>query len=129
MDGGGLAELAWTPVAAATATTPLPVPYAWLDSYSGLVQAGDYEASALDDQDHDGMATWQEYAAGTVPTNAASVFLATITPAGAELRVGWTPDLGPARVYTVEGKADLTGSEWAPTNGSSRFFRVKVQLP
>lgn len=129
MDGGGLAELAWTPVAAATSTTPLPVPYAWLDGYAGLVQAGDYEASALDDQDHDGLATWQEYAAGTVPTNAASVFLATIAPAGAELRVGWTPDLGPARVYTVEGKADLTGSEWALTNGASRFFRVKVQLP
>ena len=32
------------------------------------------------------------------------------------------------RVYTVEGKANLTDS-WAPTNSASRFFRVKVSMP
>jgi hypothetical protein len=32
------------------------------------------------------------------------------------------------RVYTVEGKANLTDS-WAPANSASRFFRVKVSMP
>jgi hypothetical protein len=32
------------------------------------------------------------------------------------------------RVYTVEGKENLTDS-WAPANSASRFFRVKVSMP
>jgi hypothetical protein len=55
--------------------------------------------------------------------------LATIDEENGQLTVGWTPDLGPARVYTVEGRSALNDSGWAPTNGASRFFRVKVQLP
>ena len=31
------------------------------------------------------------------------------------------------RVYTVEGKPDLS-AEWGPTNNFSRFFRVKAEL-
>ena len=31
------------------------------------------------------------------------------------------------RVYTVEGKPDLS-AEWGPTNNLSRFFRVKAGL-
>ena len=47
--------------------------------------------------------------------------------------IGWMPDLNEGgtkneRVYTVEGKANLTDS-WAPTNSASRFFRVKVSMP
>ncbi len=47
--------------------------------------------------------------------------------------IGWEPDLNEGgtkheRVYTVEGKANLTDS-WAPTNAASRFFRVKVSMP
>ncbi len=129
MDAGMLDSLSWTAGTSPATATPVPVPYAWLDGFAGLVQGGAYAAAALADQDSDGHVTWEEYAAGTDPTNAASVFLATITSAGPRLVVGWTPDLGPARVYAVEGKPALTGSAWTPTNASSRFFRVKVQLP
>ncbi len=31
------------------------------------------------------------------------------------------------RVYTVEGKPDLS-AEWGPTNNFSRFFRLKAGL-
>ena len=67
--------------------------------------------------------------AGSNPIDGSSVFLATIDEENGQLTVGWTPDLGPARVYTVEGRSALNDSGWAPTNGASRFFRVKVQLP
>ena len=33
------------------------------------------------------------------------------------------------RVYTVEGKENLTDKSWVPTNSASRFFRVKVTMP
>ena len=38
------------------------VPVSWLQQYGFT---GDYDAAASGDQDHDGMATWQEYYAGT----------------------------------------------------------------
>jgi hypothetical protein len=48
--------------------------------------------------------------------------------------VGCEPDLNEdgtkhERVFTVEGKANLTDKSWAPTNSASRFFRVKVSIP
>ncbi len=48
--------------------------------------------------------------------------------------IGWNPDLNEdgtkhERVYTVEGKGNLTDKSWAPTNSASRFFRVKVSMP
>ncbi|MDD4019287.1 MAG: hypothetical protein PHV28_15250 [Kiritimatiellae bacterium] len=41
----------------------------------------------------------------------------------------WTPNLGTARVYKVDGKTNLTDGSWGATNGASRFFRVKVSMP
>ncbi len=60
----------------ATVTTPTPVPYAWLDQYPVLLgqAGGDYEVVAWADADLDGMLTWQEYVAGSIPTNSDSVF-------------------------------------------------------
>lgn len=129
-DAGFLRDFSWSAAeSASTTTTPIPVPYAWLDSFSGLVVDGDYEAAAKADPDHDGMSMWQEYLAGTSPTNAASVLQATIRQVGAELVVGWTPDLTPMRVYTVEGKEKLTDPSWGSTNAATHFYRVRVQLP
>lgn len=109
-----------------TTTTEVSVPYAWLEDF-GLVTGGNYEAAAMTDTDGDGMTAWQEYVAGSVPTNAASVFLASVTVSNGMPRVAWIPDQGAERVYTIEGKASLTNTTWAsPTNAASRFFRVKV---
>jgi hypothetical protein len=125
-DCGWVDQIVWTPVSASTTTTEVPVPYAWLDQFS-LVTGGNYEAAAMADADGDGHLTWQEYVAGTVPTNSASVFTASIMLSNGVRYVTWTPNLGTERVYTVEGKSSLTNAAWvSPTNAASRFFRVKV---
>jgi uncharacterized repeat protein (TIGR02543 family) len=125
-DAGWVDQFEWVP---ASQTTSRGTPYPWLDQY-GLVSGGNYEAADLADTDVDGLAAWQEYVAGSTPTNHDSVFLAKIAVTNAVRRVTWTPDLGGARVYTVEGKAFLTNAAWmSPTNAETRFFRVKVQMP
>ena len=41
-----------------------------------------YEQAALEDQDGDGMQTWEEFVAGTIPTDRDSRFIATIDSVG-----------------------------------------------
>ncbi|NLC80461.1 MAG: InlB B-repeat-containing protein, partial [Lentisphaerae bacterium] len=115
----------------ATSWGPVPVPYSWLAQYPVLMSmaGGNFEIAALSDADLDGMITWQEYVAGSVPTDNASVFRAGIDVIGGEPQVSWTPDLGAARVYTVDGKTNLTDTVWGPTNAGSRFYRVRVDMP
>lgn len=142
--GTGMQVLATTPVtttsahtlyakwtATATTTTLVPVPYAWLDQYPVLLSlaGGDYEAAALADVDGDGYIAWQEYVAGTVPTNRESVFMSLISLSNGVPWVTWNPDLGTARVYCVEGRTNLTSGIWGMTNAASQFFRVTVLLP
>jgi len=112
-------------------STPVPVPYSWLDQYPILLSqaGGDYEAAALADSDGDGHVAWQEYAAGSIPTNGDSVLRALIAVSNGAVSIAWTPDLGTARVYTVDGRTNLMDSAWGPTNAGNRFFRVKVGLP
>ena len=87
-------------------------------------------AAALADADRDGHAAWQEYVAGTCPTNADSRFLVGLSMSGGTPFLSWTPNLGTARRSIVEGKAALTEGDWvSPTNSASRFFRVKVEIP
>jgi len=59
----------------------------------------------------------------------ASRFAASIAVLNGAPVVTWTPNLGTDRAYTVEGKPALTDATWGATNGTSRFFRVKVELP
>ena len=51
------------------------IPSGWKTQYFGSTNA--VNGGALDDWDHDGMNNWQEYLAGTVPTNASSKFQVT----------------------------------------------------
>jgi hypothetical protein len=94
---------------------PVPVPFWWLSRYPILIG--------------DGYAAWQEYVAASVPTNSESVLRALITVGGGEPQVTWAPDLGSARVYTVEGRTNLIGEVWGTTNAATRFFRVRVDMP
>ncbi len=93
-----------------------------------------YESAAKEDAANGLNKVWECYVAGLNPTNATDVFRAVISiGADGEPVVGWEPDLNEGgtkheRVYTVEGKENLTDS-WAPTNSASRFFRVKVSMP
>jgi len=67
---------------------------------------------------------WYDYLVGTAPEEQDDVFTASIDFVDGEPVVTWTPDLNEGglrhlRNYIVEGK----------TNSSSRFFRVRVEMP
>jgi len=110
-----------------TATTQ-GTPHLWLVQY-GLIAGTDYEAAAIADVDGDGHMAWQEYVAGSDPTNRASAFRALVSVSNGTPWVTWTPDLGASRVYSIGGKTNLTDSAWGPANAGSRFFRVNVDMP
>jgi M6 family metalloprotease-like protein len=118
-------------VPAGATATPVPVPFAWMDQYSALLglAGGDYEAAAMADVDGDGHVAWQEYVAGSNPTNYESCLRALMSVSNGAPRITWAPDLGTARAYTVEGRTNLTEGVWSATNAGSRFFRVKVGMP
>ncbi len=90
ISGGGATE----PVA----TDPANTPYSWLAQY-GLTN---YNADAVADVDGDGAKTWQEYIAGTDPTNAASCFRITENPRNV---LNWSTVTG--RVYSVYWSTNL----------------------
>jgi hypothetical protein len=117
----------------------------WLQAYA---LATDGSADFLD-SDHDGMSNWQEWVAGTNPTNAGSVFKiisATRTDNPAGLLVTWPSDS--SRVYFVQRAADMaqgafstiqsniagqaSTTSYSDTNavGAGPFFyRVGVRAP
>jgi hypothetical protein len=119
-----------------TTNAPAPVPYEWLASY---FVTNDYNAAANADQDLDGLTSWQEYVAGTVPTNKASVFAAAQSNRNV---VTWSPVTG--RVYSVYWTTNLATKVFTnkqdnimyPTNsytnatpdGRVNHYQVKVRM-
>ncbi len=119
-----------------TETTPVSVPYEWLNGFPELLEAAehDYEAVANGLAANGENKVWECYVAGLNPTNAVERLLAQIAVTNGTPDVWWTPDLNEGgtkseRVYTVEGKTNLVDQSWGPTNESTRFFRVKVEMP
>jgi hypothetical protein len=105
---------------------------AWITAYPGIS-----DPSPGADPDGDGWSNHDEWVAGTVPTGAASRFMATLTPSG----LSFTRVAG--RSYVVEVSTDL--DEWAPHAeappgagpvtvplpphpGAVRFYRVVIRL-
>ena len=134
-----LDQVQWIPADGSgyTLTTPEPVPYSWLTGY-GLGINTDFETAAKQqmgklDANGRSMAVWQDYVAGTDPTNPNDYLRAMIAVSNDVPIVTWTPNLntnGEVRVYTVMGKTNLTDAAWVcPTNSGHRFFKVKVELP
>lgn len=122
-----------SPPTLSTETTPVPVPITWLEESLDLppgTTASDYETHALGDADGDGMATWEEYVAGSDPSDESSVFRASIDIQNGTPHITWTPDLGESRHYRVEGKTSLDSTTpWEPADTQKHhFFRVKVKL-
>ena len=76
---------------------------------------------------------WQDYVAGTDPTNATSRFTAKIEMVDGAPVVTWEPNLntnGVIRTYKLFGKENLSDPFWSsPTNSLHRFFKVSVELP
>lgn len=80
-------------------------PYWWL--YEQGLTNDAYEAEDLLDTDGDGLVAWEEYIAGTIPTQAGSGLTveADVQPLGAGFIVRWPSVAG--RIYTVEQSTNL----------------------
>ena len=79
---------------------------------------------------------WQDYVAGTDPTDVNDLFRATITMNGATPIVSWTPVLSAAeaakRIYTILGRQSLLTGDWAVVpsgqEANYNFFKVTVEM-
>ena len=109
-----------------TKTTPVPVPYTWLEEHH-LVYDGDYEGAALA-VGMNGRPVWESYVIGLNPLNPDSHFWASIEMVDGKLKVTRSPDLGSERVYKVPGKRKLSDPEWKPREPDHRFFLIEVRM-
>ncbi len=100
------------------------------------------------------MTVWDDYVAGTDPTDPTSVFRASVKMVEGVPKVTWLPDLGAERVYRVLGAKGLgdaagethrgtglgddagethRGTVWEvvteETKGDCKFFKVVVEMP
>ncbi|MGN1325430.1 MAG: C10 family peptidase, partial [Candidatus Spyradenecus sp.] len=111
---------------------------AWLREYGLLDQAkadadltpDEVIAAAESDGDSDGYAAWQEFVAGSDPTDAASVLRITAIEVAADSTptITFEPALED-RTYTLYGSATLGAEErWeTPLKATHRFFKVRVE--
>jgi hypothetical protein len=118
------------------------IPDLWMTHYFGhpTGQAGDL-SRAQDDADGDGMSNLQEFLAGTVPTDPASVLhlqIAVQVAAPDNVMLNWPA--APGKNYRIQFKDDLNDSNWSeipgaavvglkgaasiPASASTRFYRV-----
>ena len=83
------------------------------------------------------MLVWQDYVAGTDPTDPTSVFTASITfdAETGDPVIGWSPELSAAeatkRKYTILGKVRLNDDDWTEVDGDEadyNFFKVRVEM-
>lgn len=121
---------------------PLGTPVSWLSTYA--ITNTPPAVAETNDADHDSMLAWQEYVAGTDPTNAASALrVVDISPDS----ITFAPALS-NRSYAVFWATHLatTPSGWQPlapfqslpgsastlpldTSATQRFYRIGVSLP
>jgi hypothetical protein len=83
------------------------------------------------------MMVWQDFVAGTDPTDPDDVFRASITfdeATGAPI-VSWTPELSASeaakRTYKTFGKVRLNDADWTRVDGDAatyNFFKVTVEM-
>ena len=79
---------------------------------------------------------WQDYVAGTDPTDVNDMFRASITMSGNTPVVSWTPVLSAAeaakRTYTILGRQSLLSGDWTVVpsgqEANCNFFKVKVKM-
>lgn len=107
--------------------TPQVVPFDWLATYYPATPEANYETLAHS-VGVNGYDVWESYVAGLVPTNSTSTFTASITFTNEKPYIAWSPSYSD-RVYTIQGKAQLSTPSWGATNNTSRFFKVIVEKP
>ena len=131
----------WEPdPAAMTVSTPVAVPFAWLnEKAAGIVAANgsDFEAAAKAKAANGVNTVWECYVAGLDPENAKQEFTAKFAIVDGKPVVSSDPRDESTRSYTVYGKKNLTdgAEDWNdvtdnpdPEADGYRFFRVGVEL-
>jgi hypothetical protein len=95
-------------------------PYSWLASF-GITN--NFEAADLADQDGDSVPTWQEYLAGTDPTDRTSVFRiisAIMQEPNLELIWYGTTNSGVMTDFVILRATNLISAPWIPISTNSR---------
>ena len=142
---GWVSGVTWMPSAiivpaSVTGTNDIEVPQDWPDGFAAFTTAfgTDKEAAMRKptgkiDPSGNPMYVWQDYVAGTDPTDKDSRFTAAIAVSNDVPYITWSPNLntnGVVRKYTILGKESLTDTaDWVSTNSTHRFFKVKVEMP
>ena len=119
----------------------IAIPSQWQDNYPQFGKFGlDFKNALLQPSgkvDYAGnkLFVWQDFVAGTDPTDVNDVFRASITMVDGEPIVSWSPILKPEqavlRKYTIFGKKRLQDSEWQIVDGDAgkyNFFKVTVEM-
>ncbi|MGN0877081.1 MAG: InlB B-repeat-containing protein [Kiritimatiellia bacterium] len=79
------------------------------------------------------MTVWDDYVAGTDPTDLESRLKTTIKIIDGKVHVGWDPNLNgetEERYYRLWGRKSLENGEWhRPAKDGDSFFKVEVDLP
>jgi hypothetical protein len=119
--------------------------FTWLSEH-GLTRDTNAVNGSMSDTDHDGMTAWQEYVAGTDPTNAGSVFhLTGVVSSNGTNTLKWTSSASARGPYNLYYSTNLTTGVWTlysgnivadpPTNSlslpmpqgtSARFYKVSI---
>ena len=125
------------------ASGAIAVPETWANRYPDFrSKFGDDFSKAMmmesgkRDSEGKAMLVWQDYVAGTDPTNPDDRFTAVITLEGGKVKISASPELTEEekaiRKYTVLGKCDIGDSGWSvvPSGAESnyRFFKLKVEM-
>lgn len=118
------------PIVVANQSTTTGVPHWWLAQHGWT---NNFEDAALDDPDGDGYATWQEYLAGTDPTNAASRFQWSVTETEDAFAVSIEPT-STNRHYWLDATPDLIAPDWinltnAPGPANHEPWEVEIPAP
>lgn len=94
----------------AVIATSKGTPYTWLDGYEITAGSG-YEAADLIDSDSDGLLNWEEYRAGTDPTDPGSVLeLNGFNATNEQHLISWQAVEG--KTYAVSHTTDLADPVW-----------------
>ncbi len=117
------------------------VPSSWTNNYPRFAEVlgSDFTTALTRSIKNDGtghpLYVWQDFVAGTDPTDVNSKFSASITLVGGVPVISWTPELKPEqatlRAYTVYGKAHLYDEKWSVVDGDAEkygFFKVTVEM-
>lgn len=119
------------------------IPYCWLREVGAFDLLGELSADQAAWQTRgkrDGqgqlLPIWQDYVAGTDPTDEKDVFRASITIVDGKVTISYSPELDDARKamrkYTTWGKKSLMDTKWTEVQDGHEaefnFFKVSVEM-